>query len=141
VTNSTTAIDTNILVYAVSSDEPEKAAVVEALLTSFAVDSTVLLWQVACELNAVLTRLVARGRAQPDVLQLAELVCTRFALVMPTPAVLGRGLRIHRERQVSFWDAMLIAACVEAGVTTLYTEDSQSAGVIESVRLVNPFQR
>jgi predicted nucleic acid-binding protein len=33
---------------------------------------------------------------------------------------------------------MLLGACLEAGVTTLYTEDMGSPRQIDSIRLVNP---
>lgn len=34
----------------------------------------------------------------------------------------------HLDRQCSYWDAMIIAACLEAGVTRLYSEDLPGAG-------------
>jgi predicted nucleic acid-binding protein len=139
VTASTIAIDTNILVYALSEDEPAKSAIAESLLAGLPPDRTVLLWQVACELNAVLVRMLERHRGRPEALGLAALLRTRFRVVVPTPGVLDAGLRIRRDHQVSYWDAMLIAACVEAGVTRLYTEDRQSAGTIEGVEILSPF--
>lgn len=42
--------------------------------------------------------------------------------------------------QVSPWDALLIAACADAGVTQLFTEDMQGRPVIEGVTLVDPFK-
>ena len=34
---------------------------------------------------------------------------------------------------------MLLGACVEAGVTTLYTEDMGAPRKIETIDLINPF--
>ncbi len=34
---------------------------------------------------------------------------------------------------------MLLGACLEAGIDTLYTEDMGSPRTIEGVKLVNPF--
>jgi predicted nucleic acid-binding protein len=45
---------------------------------------------------------------------------------MPTLETLSNAMQIHRSHQVAFWDAMLIAACAQAGVHTLYSEDAQS---------------
>ena len=141
MTTSMIAIDTNLLVYAISGDEPRKSAAVEDLLVTLPPDREVLLWQVACELNAVLSRLITRGRGRPELFELAALLRSRFTLVLPTPEVLEVGLRIHRTNQVSYWDSLLLAACVEAGVGRLYTEDRQSAETIEGVEVVSPFAR
>jgi predicted nucleic acid-binding protein len=58
---------------------------------------------------------------------------------MPAPGVLDRALDLTDRHSLSHWDSMLIAACIEAGVNTLYTEDMGSPGQYDSVRLVNPF--
>ncbi|MBY0513446.1 MAG: hypothetical protein K2P78_05990 [Gemmataceae bacterium] len=40
---------------------------------------------------------------------------------------------------LSFWDALLVAACLRGGVTVLYTEDMGAPRVIGALSLVNPF--
>ena len=40
----------------------------------------------------------------------------------------------------SYWDSLIIAAALEAGCTTLYSEDLQHKQVIEGVlTILNPF--
>ena len=46
-----------------------------------------------------------------------------YTLVTPEPQVLDRALDLADRFNLSHWDSMLLAACVEAGVDTLYTED------------------
>jgi predicted nucleic acid-binding protein len=58
---------------------------------------------------------------------------------MPTRAVLDRALDLTARYSLSHWDSMLLGACIEAGVTTLYTEGMGSPAVFDTVRLVNPF--
>ena len=58
---------------------------------------------------------------------------------MPTPSAFDEGLRMLQEYQLSYWDALLLGACRDAGVTRLYTEDRQSRPVIEGVEIVSPF--
>jgi predicted nucleic acid-binding protein len=41
--------------------------------------------------------------------------------------------------QLSNWDALIIAAAVLAGCTTLYSEDLQHGQIIESLTVQNPF--
>jgi predicted nucleic acid-binding protein len=41
---------------------------------------------------------------------------------------------------LSFWDAMIVAACVEGGVRTLYSEDfDASTSALTGVTVINPF--
>ncbi|MEK6701786.1 MAG: hypothetical protein AABZ53_05955 [Planctomycetota bacterium] len=79
------------------------------------------------------------GRFRGDCSEAIASLRTCFPIVLPQLTTLDRSLRIHAEFQVSSWDALLIAACADAGVTRLYTEDMQSRPVIEGVELVNPF--
>ena len=97
------AVDTNILVYAVSADEPVKGPIAITLLDRLSAADTLLPWQVACEFGAVLTKLIARGRAHPDALAALDACRSRFPLVMPDPSVLEAGLRIHRTHGVAYW--------------------------------------
>jgi predicted nucleic acid-binding protein len=114
------AVDTNILVYAISADETVKGPVAMTLLDSLSAADTILLWQVTCEFGAVLAKLYARGQADSNAFAALAAWRSRFPLVMPHPAVLDRGLEIHREHGISYWDALLLAACVDAGVDRMY---------------------
>lgn len=62
-----------------------------------------------------------------------------FPLVQPEPAVLQHARELHVSRGVSFLDAMILAACAEAGVEILYSEDIPGVA-LNSPRIVNPFQ-
>lgn len=133
------AIDTNILVYAGSADEVVKGPIAIALLDRLNATDTVLPWQVVCELGAVLVRASRRGDLRRDPAAALSLFRNRFPVAMPTPGVLDVGLHIHRHYQVAYWDALLIAACAEAGVDRLYSEDLPSRPEIAGVTVVNPF--
>jgi predicted nucleic acid-binding protein len=58
---------------------------------------------------------------------------------MPAPAVLDRARGLHLERQWSFWDAMLVSACLESGVTRLYSEDLPGRTSVEFLEILSPF--
>jgi len=133
------AVDTNVLVYAVDADASEKGERARALLGGLAAETTVLLWQVACEFGAVVRRKQGRGVLVADAQAALEAWLGIFPLVSPSVGALRSAWALIESRQISYWDAMLLAACLDAGVTTLYTEDAQSASVIEGVALVNPF--
>lgn len=135
------AVDTNVLIYAADSDSREKGPVAVALLDRLANEagSTVLLWQVVCEFTAFVAKARQRKAAGPEAFEFVRTLRDRFRLVLPTPQVQDLAIDIHLHDQVSIWDSLLIAACVEAGVTLLYTEDAQSRPIIRGVRIVHPF--
>lgn len=132
------AVDTNILVDAVSTDEVTHSRAAMGFLATLSETDTVLLWQVAAEFGAVVARLRQQGKVGDEAFESVDLFRKRFPLILPSQDVLERGLKIHREQQVSYWDAMLIAACEDAGIETLYTQDLQGRPTIAGVRIVNP---
>jgi predicted nucleic acid-binding protein len=103
------------------------------------VTDAVLIWQVACEYVAASRKLQAAGygadRAWSDIMRLSRL----WPLRMPSNQVLARAWSVNQTKSLSVWDALLVAACLDAEVTTLYTEDLQHGADIESLRIVNPF--
>lgn len=137
-----TAIDTNVLVYAIDSDEPVKQAKAVSLLTRLRQPggSTVLLWQVAGEFLKVLRHRESKGRiTSADVESNFRRYSTMFPLVTPKAQLLPHYFRLFQRFSLSHWDAMLLAACKEAGVTTLYSEDMDAGTDFDGLRIVNPF--
>ena len=139
------AVDTNILIYSADSDELVKGPKAVALLGELAAQpgQTVLLWQVLCEFTAFGAKARQRAPRAPgdadNAFEYVRAIRDQFRLVVPSPSVSELAIDIHLRDQVSIWDAMLIAACVEAGVTQLYTEDVQSRPEIRGVKVTNPF--
>jgi predicted nucleic acid-binding protein len=62
-----------------------------------------------------------------------------FPLVLPTEPALDRALSYAYTYTLSHWDSMLVAACAESGISTLYTEDMGAPRKIDTVELINPF--
>ena len=133
------AVDTNILVYAVDRHDDAKRVRVLDLLEGLSGEDTRMPWQVACEFGAVLQRMARDGRFVGDYGATVSSMRNRFPVVLPRFEVLERALKIQLQAQVSSWDALLIAACADAGIARLYTEDIQSRPEIEGVKLVSPF--
>jgi predicted nucleic acid-binding protein len=97
----------------------------------------VLLWQVACEFIAASRKTGGEPTAAWERLSEVQAV---FPLSVPTPAVLKRARTIATESQVNIWDALIYAACLEAGVECLYSEDLPGQA-IAGLRIVNPFAK
>lgn len=135
------AIDTNVLVYAIDSHEPAKQAKARDLLNRLSsASAAVLPWQVACEYMSCLRRFAAAGRfpaddIEADILDLLSI----FPLVLPTENTIPRSLSLMSRYSLSHWDSLLIAACLEAGIDTLYSEDFDNGMTYDTVSVVNPF--
>ena len=136
------AIDTNVLVYFVDFDEPVKRARAIALVERLMQEEsdTVLPWQVAAEFLGCMRRWENNGRIrQDDVRAHLQQMEAMFPVVLPTQSVLQACLDLTARYKLSHWDSMLVAACVEAGVDILYTEDLDAGATYDGVLVVNPF--
>ncbi|MDQ3745198.1 MAG: PIN domain-containing protein [Acidobacteriota bacterium] len=131
------AVDTNVLLYVHDYRDPAKQATAKALVDSL--PDAVLLWQVACEYIAASRKFeplgYSREKAWQDVNKLRALWATQSL----TWEVLGRAEDLLPRYSLSFWDALLVAACLEAGVTRLYMEDFDDSVRAEGLEVLNPF--
>lgn len=136
------AIDTNILVYSLDSFEPIKQTKAADLIDrlSGVPAQTVIVWQVAAGFLNCLRRWEFHGRipAADVEANLIDAIST-FPLVFPTAAVLHHSLNLSSRYSLSHWDSMLLAACIVAGVDTLYSEDLTDGMTYDSVTVVDPF--
>lgn len=135
------AIDTNILLYSIDKREPVKQGKAGALLQSLAAStgSTVLPWQALAESVNQLRRWQDSGfLTQPEFDQHSQSWRSMFPIAFPTIGVLDHALDLAKRYSLSHWDSMILGACKEAGVTTLYTEDMGSPTTIDGIQLVNP---
>ena len=62
-----------------------------------------------------------------------------WVIVSPTVRVCQLALDYHDRYSLSHWDSLLLAACREAGVTKLLSEDMQPGVTYDGVAVVNPF--
>ena len=131
------AIDTNVLIYCCDRRDPRRQQISLDLVEGTA--NGVLPWQVACEFIAASRKLAEQGFTAGEAWKrLAEFLAI-FPLIMPTPAVLERARTLHLQQQWAFWDATLVSACIESGVTRLYSEDLPGRAKVESIEIVSPF--
>ena len=136
------AVDTNVLVYALDATEPVKQAKANQALRGLAQPptKTILPWQVAGELLSCLRKWEAAGRIAPnDVESYFSDFLNMFRLAIPTAGVFQISFDLRSRFSLSHWDAMLLAACKEAGVTTLYSEDMDTGTDYDGMVIVNPF--
>jgi predicted nucleic acid-binding protein len=137
------AVDTNVLVYYHDQHEPVKQAKAIALLAKLRGETTptALLWQVLAEFVNQMRSWQDKGRiTRPTLIgYAARLRSTIPCLVTPTANALDAALDLTGRFSLSHWDSMILGACKEAGVTTLYTEDMGAPTSYDGLQLINPF--
>lgn len=136
------AVDTNVFVYSLDTDEPDKQAKAKALLASLlgAQQATIVPWQVAGEFLNWLRKWERAGRVSAvDVAAHFRDFLAMFPLAIPSIHVFQKYFDLSSRFSLSHWDAMLLAACKEAGVTTLYSEDMDAGTDYDGVGIVDPF--
>ena len=127
-------VDTNVLLYLLSTDAA-KAARAERLLAGGIVVSVQVLDEFAH---------VARRKQSLDWDELTQALAgiRQFADVHPlTVDTHERGLVLARRYQLGLCDAMIAAAAIEAGCDTLLSEDFQAGQVLaDRLKIRNPFR-
>jgi predicted nucleic acid-binding protein len=128
----TAFFDTNVLVYTVTSDPRKMQA--DRVLRGGGVVSV----QVLNEFVSVARRKLKHD--WPDI----ELALSQFRLSFDAvrPLTLDThtsAVALARSHGLAFYDALVVAAAVEAGCDILYSEDMQHGRIIGGLTIRNPF--
>jgi predicted nucleic acid-binding protein len=131
-------VDTNVLLYAISTDPSEapKAAAARQLL---ATANWAWSAQTAAEfINA------STSRRRPVPLTLVEAerwidIWLAFPLVAIDAPIVKDAIRLAQRYQVSYFDAQVIAAARSLGCKTLHSEDLNHGQDYDGVVVMNPF--
>jgi len=125
-------LDTNILVYA-QQDEPRGARAREIVARGGTINV-----QVLNEFANVLKRKM--GQDWPAIIAAIEDVGVLLGAALPiTGAINARALTLARDHRFAFYDALIVAAAIDAKCRTLYSEDMQHGRTIEGLTIVDPF--
>lgn len=131
-------IDTNILIYSFDETAVAKRQRAESLVRqSLASGTGCISYQVVQEtMNVVVRKL---GATPEDVRQLLDDILIPLWQITPTPSLYRRGLLVQTRYGLSFYDALIVAAALEAGCSRLYSEDMQHGQQIQQLTIQNPF--
>jgi predicted nucleic acid-binding protein len=128
--------DTNVLIYAVAQDEP-RCTQAEELLASGGLLSV----QILNEFVAVARRKILMSWS--DVTE--ALAAFRVLCPSPLPITIEMhevALKIAEQHGYNIYDALVVAAALEAGCATLYSEDLHDGQMIDGhLTIRNPFAR
>lgn len=127
-------LDSNILVYLLSAD----AAWADRAEAVLAAGDAVVSVQVLNEVANVARRKLGMGWAElGEFLGVVRGLCAVEPLTVATHE---RGLQLAERHGFSLYDAMIVAAALQAGCDRLYSEDMQHGLQVEGgLRLENPF--
>jgi len=130
-------VDTNVLVYAADERWPldRKTVIARELLLGRHLHLSV----------QVLSEFVVSAR-HPQKLNLSQekerewiSQWMRLPIAPVTVDLFQAALALHLRFRISHWDALIVAAALEAGCETLYSEDLNDGQDYDGVRVVNPF--
>ncbi len=126
-------IDTNVLIYFAARD-PAKAMRARSLLTV----GTTISVQVLNEFTNVARRKLAMSWDEThEFLGLIRRLLTVLPLTERTHQL---GVELAQHDGLSLYDAMIVAAALEAGCSTLWSEDMQHGRVVQAtLTITNPF--
>jgi len=133
----TTFFDTNVLVYAFDPREASKQRIALDLIRAHVEDGDFTIsTQVLQEFCAVVLR---RGLLVAD---LAMEAAASFAedCRATTPQGVLRGLALARQHRLSIWDGLIVQAALDAGCTTLLSEDLGHGQRFGALQVVDPFR-
>lgn len=130
------AVDTNILIYVNDPRDRVKQEIAISLISELV--EGVLLWQVACEYLAASRKLESLGYNRVQAYQYIRDLQQVWHTALPTWNVLDRAENLMSRFSLSHWDAMIVAACLEAKVEKLFTEDFGYSN-IDGLEIINPF--
>ena len=127
-------VDTNVLVYAALENdrrsEPARALLATGVI--FSVQALNEFVSAACKLRREWSEI-------QEALAFLEAICPTPAPLTLTPH--GLALEIAQRIGYHIFDALMIAAALEASLETLYSEDMQDGQKIGELTIRNPFRK
>lgn len=131
-------IDSNVWLYALVLRPGEEKRHATACRLIVHPARYVISEQVIAEVSSNL--LHKAGMAEAPLQALVESFYQRCRVIAPGPALHRRGSGLRQRYRFSYWDSLIVAAALEAGCSTLYSEDMQHGLVVDEVLTVlNPF--
>jgi predicted nucleic acid-binding protein len=131
-------IDSNILVYAVSRDEPEKRGIArEIIARGFTEGCFAISTQVMMETYVNITGKAKIGLPVRDAFEYVR-AFTEWPVVEMTPELVLAALELAQSSMISLWDAGILEAARQAGCRRVLSEDLSDGQVYGGILVENP---
>jgi len=133
-------IDTNIFIYHLDDSDSQKHGIATHIIrTALQTGKACISYQVVQECLSTGLRKAAIPLDSMRASDYLKTVLVPLWRVMPSPGMYQRGLDLQTRYRFSFYDSLILAAALEAGCKTLYSEDLQHDQQIETLTIHNPF--
>lgn len=130
-------LDSNILIYAYSIDEPLKRDAVTHILERH--ETIIISTQTINEFINVMSKKKKLSYAQ--IMQCIHEFFSTFTVEQIYPATIIKAIDIAGTLKYSYFDSLIIASALITKCTILYTEDMHHQHNIEdSIKIINPFK-
>ena len=131
--------DTNVLLYMHSVADLNKQARAQQIFEECLNNGRIVLsTQVVQEFHAAGSRKIGIPR---EALRILTGALLELPLVDVGASHIRKALWIEEQYQISFWDALILAAAESAGAEVLYTEDLNDGQQYGAIRVENPFRQ
>jgi predicted nucleic acid-binding protein len=130
-------LDTNIIIYGYSQDEPEKQQCARECTQGNDV------WISTQVLNETINTLKRKFSLDyPQISTVVHELTQQFQIAIVSLETIQQALTIAQRYQYSYFDSLIIASALEMGCDRLYSEDLQNGQHIENqLTLTNPFAK
>ena len=132
-------VDSNIFIYAYTSDDEQKHSIARDLLQDNVVNNEII---VSVQILNEFYSVMARYKYPHNEIKLCLNEIIEQVRVMPLELeTIKQCLFIKEKYSYSWWDSLVLASALENDCEILYSEDLQSNQVIENtLKILNPFK-
>lgn len=133
-------LDTNIFAYSFDRSNKSKRQLASDLIKHQLENGTgVISYQVVQEFINVSYRKFKSPMSLQELERYIENVFSHLWQVYSSKDLIYSAIGVKEQFKFSFYDSLIIAAALEAGCSTLYSEDLQHKQNIYSVQIIDPF--
>ncbi len=133
-------LDTNIFVYSFDrSNEPKRQKASQLIKQALVESKGCISYQVIQEFLNVATKKFATPLSLLDGQRYLDSVLYPLCQIFASVDLYHQALHLMQRWQYSFYDALILAAALQADCKILYSEDLQHGQAIKSLTILNPF--
>ena len=133
-------LDTNVFAYTFDLRDTRKRKIADALIVSSLRDeSGVASFQVVHEFVNLAVRETVPGFGAAEAALYISETFAKLILVQSSLNLCLKALSIRHRYQFHWYDSLIVAAALDSGCKTLFSEDLQHRQVIDGLKIVNPF--
>jgi predicted nucleic acid-binding protein len=133
-------VDSNVLVYAVSDNEPDKQRTARGIVArGFTEGCFAISTQVMMEAYVNVTQKAKIGMPPREAFEYVR-AFTEWPVVDMTPEIVLAALGLAQRFNISLWDAAILEAARQAGCKRVLSEDLSDEQVYGGITVQNPFK-